>query len=160
RQEVNELRQIVEGNLTLLEANRKVIQSRKTSGKVHKKAVKERVESITAADTVRKSPIPVRQEVQRKRLNLPLFPTTTIGSFPQTDDIRRLRARLRKGELTLQQYEKEIEQAITECIRWQESVGLDVLVHGEIERNDMVGDLGDELGGFSFTAHGWSASPG
>lgn len=159
-QEVNELRQIVEGNLTLLEANRKVIQSRKTSGKVHKKAVKERVESITAADTVRKSPFPVRQEVQRKRLNLPLFPTTTIGSFPQTDDIRRLRARFRKGELTLQQYEKEIEQAITECIRWQESIGLDVLVHGEFERNDMVEYFGEQLDGFLFTAYGWVQSYG
>lgn len=159
-QEVNELSEIVEGNRALLENNSKAIQSRKTSRKVHKQAVKERVESITPTDTERKSSFPARQELQRKRLNLPLFPSTTIGSFPQTANIRRLRARFRKGELTLQQYENEIEQAITECIRWQESIGLDVLVHGEFERNDMVEYFGEQLDGFLFTAYGWVQSYG
>src|SRR5690606_11971748 len=159
-QEVNELSEIVEGNRALLENNSKAIRSRKTSRKVHKQAVKERVESITPTDTERKSSFPARQELQRKRLNLPLFPSTTIGSFPQTANIRRLRARFRKGELTLQQYENEIEQAITECIRWQESIGLDVLVHGEFERNDMVEYFGEQLDGFLFTAYGWVQSYG
>lgn len=159
-QEVNELSEIVEGNRALLENNSKAIRSRKTSRKVHKQAVKERVESITPTDTERKSSFPARQKLQRKRLNLPLFPSTTIGSFPQTANIRRLRARFRKGELTLQQYENEIEQAITECIRWQESIGLDVLVHGEFERNDMVEYFGEQLDGFLFTAYGWVQSYG
>ena len=158
--EVNELKQIVEGNDALLQVNRKAIESRRTSKKVHKAAVKDRVAAISAADGQRKSAFPVRQRLHRERFNLPAFPTTTIGSFPQTDDIRQLRAKLKKGELTTQQYEEAIEQATIDTIRWQEELGLDVLVHGEFERNDMVEYFGEQLDGFLFTKNGWVQSYG
>ena len=158
--EVSELRQIVEGNKSLLEANKQAIGSRRSSRKVHKPAVKERVAAITEADASRTSAFPIRQHIQRERFNLPYFPTTTIGSFPQTDDIRQLRAKFKKGELTVEQYEQAIEQATVDAIRWQESIGLDVLVHGEFERNDMVEYFGEQLDGFLFTKNGWVQSYG
>lgn len=158
--EVSELKQIIEGNAALLDANKDAIAGRRSSQKVHKQAVKSRVAAITDADTERKSEFSVRQQIQRERFNLPLFPTTTIGSFPQTDDIRQLRARFKKGDLTPEQYEKAIEQATAEAIRWQEETGLDVLVHGEFERNDMVEYFGEQLDGFLFTKNGWVQSYG
>ncbi|CAG5018053.1 5-methyltetrahydropteroyltriglutamate--homocysteine methyltransferase [Dyadobacter sp. CECT 9275] len=158
--EVDALRQILEGNNTLLEANRKAIESRRTSQKVHRQAVKDRVAALTEADATRASAFPVRQRIQRERFHLPSFPTTTIGSFPQTDDIRQLRARFKKGDLTVEQYEKSIEQATIDAIRWQEEIGLDVLVHGEFERNDMVEYFGEQLEGFLFTKNGWVQSYG
>jgi 5-methyltetrahydropteroyltriglutamate--homocysteine methyltransferase len=158
--EVSELKQIVEGNNDLLEANKKAIESRRSSQKVHKQAVKDRVAAIAEADEARTSAFPIRQQIQRERFNLPSFPTTTIGSFPQTDDIRQLRARFKKGELTLEQYDSAIEQATIDAIRWQEEIGLDVLVHGEFERNDMVEYFGEQLDGFLFTKNGWVQSYG
>jgi len=158
--EVRELKLIAEGNSDLLEANIKAIESRRSSQKVHKQAVKDRVAAITEADAARNSAFPVRQQIQRERFNLPSFPTTTIGSFPQTDDIRQLRARFKKGDLTIAQYEKLIEQATVDAIRWQEEIGLDVLVHGEFERNDMVEYFGEQLEGFLFTKNGWVQSYG
>jgi len=158
--EVNELKQIAEGNKALFQENQKAIESRRTSQKVHKPAVKNRVAAITEADASRKSDFPVRQQIHRDRFNLPAFPTTTIGSFPQTDDIRQLRAKLKRGELTVEQYEKAIEQATVEAIRWQERLGIDVLVHGEFERNDMVEYFGEQLDGFLFTKNGWVQSYG
>ncbi len=159
-QEVAELKQIAQGDDAPLAANQAAMDSRRRSAKVHKPAVKERVVAVTGADALRKSPFPVRQQLHRQRFNLPAFPTTTIGSFPQTDDIRRLRARLKKGELTIEQYEKAIEEATIEVIRWQEELGLDVLVHGEFERNDMVEYFGEQLDGFLFTQNGWVQSYG
>jgi len=158
--EVAELKQIAEGNNTLLETNKQAIASRRSSQKVHKQTVKDRVVAITEADAARKSAFPVRQQLHRKRFNLPPFPTTTIGSFPQTDDIRQLRAKFKKGELTTEQYDQAIEQATIESIRWQEEIGLDVLVHGEFERNDMVEYFGEQLDGFLFTKNGWVQSYG
>ncbi|NSL87145.1 5-methyltetrahydropteroyltriglutamate--homocysteine S-methyltransferase [Chitinophaga sp. Mgbs1] len=158
--EVAELKQIAEGNTALQEINKKAIESRRTSQKVHKQAVKDRVAAITEADATRKSPFPVRQRLHRERFNLPAFPTTTIGSFPQTDDIRQLRAKFKKGDLTLAQYEKAIEDATVDVIRWQEELGIDVLVHGEFERNDMVEYFGEQLDGFLFTKNGWVQSYG
>ncbi|ODS73358.1 MAG: 5-methyltetrahydropteroyltriglutamate--homocysteine S-methyltransferase [Cytophagaceae bacterium SCN 52-12] len=158
--EVRELKLIGEGNHDLLEANKKAIESRRSSQKVHKQAVKDRIAAITEADTSRTTAFPVRQQIQRGRFNLPSFPTTTIGSFPQTDDIRQLRARFKKGDLTAEQYEKSIEQATIDAIRWQEEIGLDVLVHGEFERNDMVEYFGEQLEGFLFTKNGWVQSYG
>lgn len=158
--EVAELKQIAEGNEALLQTNKAAIESRRTSQKVHQTLVKDRVAAISEADTSRKSDFAVRQKLQHQRFNFPLFPTTTIGSFPQTDDIRQLRARLKKGELNLQQYETAIEQATIEAIRWQEEIGIDVLVHGEFERNDMVEYFGEQLDGFLFTKHGWVQSYG
>ncbi|HEY9533009.1 MAG TPA: 5-methyltetrahydropteroyltriglutamate--homocysteine S-methyltransferase, partial [Mucilaginibacter sp.] len=104
--EIAELKEIAEGNHQLLQANKKAIASRRSSQKAHKQAVKDRVAAITKEYITRKSAFPVRQQLHRERFNLPAFPTTTIGSFPQTDDIRQLRARYKKGELTLEQYEK------------------------------------------------------
>jgi 5-methyltetrahydropteroyltriglutamate--homocysteine methyltransferase len=158
--EVRQLKQIADGNEELLNANKVTIQRRASSQKVHKQAVKDRVAGITKADANRKSPFPMRQQLHHELFNLPLFPTTTIGSFPQTDDIRQLRAKLKKGELTLEQYEEAIEQATVDTIRWQEEIGLDVLVHGEFERNDMVEYFGEQLDGFLFTKHGWVQSYG
>jgi 5-methyltetrahydropteroyltriglutamate--homocysteine methyltransferase len=158
--EVAELKQIAEGNEALLQANKKAIESRRTSQKVHKQVVKDRVAAITEADGKRQSAFPVRQQIHRERFNLPSFPTTTIGSFPQTDDIRQLRAKLKKGELTIAQYDAAIEQATIDAIRWQEELGIDVLVHGEFERNDMVEYFGEQLDGFLFTKNGWVQSYG
>lgn len=158
--EVSDLKQIAEGNSDLLEANKKAIDARRSSQKVHKQTVKDRVVAITAADATRNSIFPVRQQLQQARFNFPSFPTTTIGSFPQTDDIRQLRAKFKKGELTLQEYEQQIEQATIDAIRWQEEIGLDVLVHGEFERNDMVEYFGEQLDGFLFTRNGWVQSYG
>lgn len=158
--EVAELKQISEGNTGLLDANKAALKTRRSSGKVHKRAVSERLRAITEADGARMSPFPVRQKIQRGRLGLPSFPTTTIGSFPQTDDVRQLRARFKKGDLTREQYEGALEKATTEAIRWQEELGIDVLVHGEFERNDMVEYFGEQLEGFLFTKYGWVQSYG
>jgi len=158
--EVNELRQIAEGNADALKANIDAIESRRSSAKVHKQVVKDRVLGITNTHTTRTSNFAVRQNLQRQRFNLPILPTTTIGSFPQTDDIRQLRAKFKNGELSIDQYEKAIEQATIDVINWQEEIGLDVLVHGEFERNDMVEYFGEQLSGFLFTKNGWVQSYG
>lgn len=158
--EVDEIRQIAEGNHSLLQANKKAVEERRSSQKVHKQVVKGRVAAITEADTTRKSPFPVRQKLQHARFNFPAFPTTTIGSFPQTDDIRHLRAKFKKGDLTAEQYDSAIKQATIQAIHWQEEIGIDVLVHGEFERNDMVEYFGEQLEGFLFTKNGWVQSYG
>ncbi len=101
-----------------------------------------------------------RKLKQRKALELPLFPTTTIGSFPQTAEVRSWRAKLKKGELTQSQYDELIAKETANAIRWQEEMGIDVLVHGEFERNDMVEYFGEQLHGFAFTKNGWVQSYG
>ena len=108
----------------------------------------------------RHSPHPIRRAVQRRALNLPLLPTTTIGSFPQTAQIRELRRRWRAGELDTSAYEAGIEAEIAACIRRQEILGIDVLVHGEFERTDMVEYFGEQLDGFATTSGGWVQSYG
>jgi 5-methyltetrahydropteroyltriglutamate--homocysteine methyltransferase len=158
--EVNELKQILTGNNELLKINAQAIESRRTSARIHKQAVKDRVGGIKEGDAKRASAFAVRQRLQQKRFNLPLFPTTTIGSFPQTDEIRQLRAKLKKGDLTQPEYEADIEEATISAIRVQEEIGLDVLVHGEFERNDMVEYFGEQLDGFLFTKNGWVQSYG
>ncbi len=158
--EVNELHEIVEGNNEFLLDNLKAITSRSLSKLIHKQEIKSRVSAITDADATRTNEFTVRQKIQQQNFGLPLFPTTTIGSFPQTGDIRQLRARLKKGELTIEQYDTEIEKATIAAIRWQEEIGIDVLVHGEFERNDMVEYFGEQLDGFLFTKNGWVQSYG
>lgn len=158
--EVVHLKRIVQGETALLDENQAALTNRRTSPLIHKDAVKQRISAIREDDTHRKSVFAVRQQLQNARFGLPLFPTTTIGSFPQTDEIRQLRARLKKGELTLRQYDMAIESATIEAIRWQEQIGLDVLVHGEFERNDMVEYFGEHLEGFLFTQYGWVQSYG
>jgi 5-methyltetrahydropteroyltriglutamate--homocysteine methyltransferase len=101
-----------------------------------------------------------RRVVQDARLDLPLLPTTTIGSFPQTPAVRRMRRRFETGEITQEEYDHFIEASITEAITWQETLGLDMLAHGEFERNDMVQYFGEQLLGFAFTQHGWVQSYG
>lgn len=140
--------------------NQKAIESRRTSGLIHKQNVKDRVNSIKEIDFERVSPFVLRQTIQLEKLKLPLFPSTTIGSFPQTDDVRQLRARLKKGTLSFEEYESRIEEEVISSIRWQEELGIDVLVHGEFERNDMVEYFGERLSGFVFTENGWVQSYG
>jgi len=158
--ETDHLKRIAEGEVSLLEENQAALTSRRTSTLIHKDAVKQRIAAIRESDDRRNSGFVQRQQLQHKIFGLSLFPTTTIGSFPQTDEIRQLRNRLKKGELTLQQYDAAIESATIEAIRWQEQIGLDVLVHGEFERNDMVEYFGQQLEGFLFTQYGWVQSYG
>lgn len=135
-------------------------ENRKTSKLIHNELVKNRVANITPDDDKRKNPFAIRREKQTKALNLPLFPTTTIGSFPQTPEVRSWRAKFKKGELSQQQYDDLIKKETEETIRFQEETGIDVLVHGEFERNDMVEYFGEQLDGFTFTKNGWVQSYG
>ncbi|OXB05903.1 5-methyltetrahydropteroyltriglutamate--homocysteine S-methyltransferase [Flavobacterium pectinovorum] len=135
-------------------------ENRKTSKLIHNNEVKSRVANITASDDKRKSTFATRRKSQIEALNLPLFPTTTIGSFPQTAEVRSWRAKFKKGELTVEQYNDLIEKETEATIRFQEETGIDVLVHGEFERNDMVEYFGEQLAGFTFTKNGWVQSYG
>lgn len=143
-----------------LEANAKSVSARKNSSRTNDPAVKDRQSKITPEMYERKSPFAERIVKQQKHLGLPLFPTTTIGSFPQTKEIRVARQKLTKGELSAAEYEKFIEQEIDLVVREQEAMDLDVLVHGEPERNDMVQYFGERLTGYVFTTHGWVQSYG
>ncbi|MBS1602818.1 MAG: 5-methyltetrahydropteroyltriglutamate--homocysteine S-methyltransferase [Bacteroidetes bacterium] len=136
------------------------VNSRRTSTLIHKLPVKQRVAAITETDARRRHDFAVRRLRQKEALKLPLFPTTTIGSFPQTPEVRSIRARWKKGELTNKEYESLLEKETEAAIRWQESTGIDVLVHGEFERNDMVEYFGEQLEGFVFTSNGWVQSYG
>lgn len=144
----------------LLEENQKAIAGRNSSALIHQEHLKERVRNIASTDDKRKNPFHVRRAAQAKNLQLPLLPTTTIGSFPQVQAIRNWRAKYRKGELRLEEYNTLLSQATQEAIRLQEEIGLDVLVHGEFERNDMVEYFGEQLAGFAFTKNGWVQSYG
>jgi 5-methyltetrahydropteroyltriglutamate--homocysteine methyltransferase len=144
----------------VLQENSVAIESRKNSTLIHKNYVKERVAAITEKDSRRNNAFPIRQDKQKDALKLPFFPTTTIGSFPQTDDIRALRAKLKKGDLSAAEYEEKIKKEIDRSIQWQEEIGIDVLVHGEFERNDMVEYFGEQLSGYVFSQNGWVQSYG
>lgn len=122
--------------------------------------VKRRMALVTEQDYIRLPQRKERQKLQKKVLNLPEFPTTTIGSFPQTKEVKANRSAFRKGEKTEQEYVEFNKKKIAECITWQEEIGLDVLVHGEYERNDMVEYFGEALGGFLFTEKAWVQSYG
>ena len=124
------------------------------------KEVQAKVAAITDADYVRLPVFEEREKIQKKILNLPLFPTTTIGSFPQTSDVRKNRQEFRKGLKSREEYVEFNKQKIAECIRLQEEIGLDVLVHGEFERNDMVEYFGEHLNGYLFTEKAWVQSYG
>jgi 5-methyltetrahydropteroyltriglutamate--homocysteine methyltransferase len=135
-------------------------QARKTSLKIHDAAVSDRLAAATEALARRASPFDQRRGVQASRLGLPAFPTTTIGSFPQTPEVRKARADHARGVLDDAQYEAFLHEETARTVAWQEEVGLDVLVHGEFERNDMVQYFGEQLAGFAFTKHGWVQSYG
>lgn len=122
--------------------------------------VQDRVKSLTEQDFQRQPAFSERERLQRAKFNLPSLPTTTIGSFPQTLDVKENRARFKKGEISLEQYTAFNKQKIAECIALQEDIGLDILVHGEFERNDMVEYFGEHLEGFIFTQNAWVQSYG
>jgi 5-methyltetrahydropteroyltriglutamate--homocysteine methyltransferase len=134
--------------------------ARKTSPKIHDAAVQARVAAIGRDMLRRRGDFAARRQVQRARLGLPPFPTTTIGSFPQTAEVRRVRADHAKGAVGDSEYEAFLRRQTADAVRWQEEIGLDVLVHGEFERNDMVQYFGEQLAGFAFTKHGWVQSYG
>ncbi|MBA6414190.1 5-methyltetrahydropteroyltriglutamate--homocysteine S-methyltransferase [Parahaliea sp. F7430] len=143
-----------------LAANQADITSRKHSERVHNTQVKAAVTNISANMGQRQSPYAQRIIKQDAHLKLPLYPTTTIGSFPQTAEIRQFRLRRNKGELSEQKYQEYIRDEIAFCIKQQEALGLDVLVHGEAERNDMVEYFGEQLEGYVFSQFGWVQSYG
>jgi 5-methyltetrahydropteroyltriglutamate--homocysteine methyltransferase len=136
------------------------VAARASSPRVKNRAVSERVAALPEDADRRASAFDTRQRVQRERFRLPDFPTTTIGSFPQTPDIRAARSAYKRGELSGEQYRAAMRREIAHAVRVQEALGLDVLVHGEAERNDMVEYFGEQLQGFAFTANGWVQSYG
>ncbi len=154
------LDEITQDESVLFQENTIANENRKTSKLIHNKAVKNRVASITTGDDQRANPFAIRRKKQIDVLNLPLFPTTTIGSFPQTAEVRSWRAKFKKGELTQELYDDLLQKETEETIRFQEETGIDVLVHGEFERNDMVEYFGEQLDGFTFTKNGWVQSYG
>jgi len=139
------------------EENKASISRHRAFEKNSDDAVRKRVAAITPAMLSRKSLYPARRDAQEKRLSLPKFPTTTIGSFPQTKEIRTARAKLSKGEITEAEYKEFIKKEIQENVKIQEELDLDLLVHGEPERNDMVQYVGEQLHGLIF---GWVQSYG
>jgi len=143
-----------------LVASAEAIATRKASAKVHDPAVAARLATVRPQMTQRASPFDQRCKLQRKQFALPPFPTTTIGSFPQTAEIRKARAAHAKGALSDADYDTFLRNETAAAIRWQEEIGIDVLVHGEFERNDMVQYFGEQLAGFAFTKHGWVQSYG
>ncbi|MHB1093543.1 5-methyltetrahydropteroyltriglutamate--homocysteine S-methyltransferase [Thiobacillus sp.] len=143
-----------------LSANARALASRRDSSRVHDAGVAARLAALTPVHDGRNSPFPVRQPAQRARFRLPDFPTTTIGSFPQTPEIRHARARFKADELSEADYTAAMQHEIRRVIEKQEGLELDVLVHGEAERNDMVEYFGELLAGFAFTQNGWVQSYG
>ncbi|MFK8284874.1 5-methyltetrahydropteroyltriglutamate--homocysteine S-methyltransferase [Capnocytophaga canis] len=163
--EISTIKSLVTNDLTEVQRetvaqNKKANDNRKTSKLIHDEDVKSRVGAITEKDAHRKSGFAQRQVIQEGALKLPLFPTTTIGSFPQTQEVRSWRANFNKGVLPLEEYETLLKKEIEESIRFQEDAGIDVLVHGEFERNDMVEYFGEQLKGYTFTKFGWVQSYG
>ncbi|MEU4086256.1 5-methyltetrahydropteroyltriglutamate--homocysteine S-methyltransferase, partial [Streptomyces aureus] len=143
-----------------LAANRADLASRSNSAITRDPAVRARSEAVATADARRSQPYAERAAAQRTHLGLPLLPTTTIGSFPQTGELRTARADLRTGRIDTAGYEERIKSEIQEVISFQEKTGLDVLVHGEAERNDMVQYFAEQLTGYLATQHGWVQSYG
>lgn len=141
-------------------ANAKAQSSRRASGRVHRAGVKSEVENLLSRNHARASSYEVRRKAQAPLLGLPDYPTTTIGSFPQTPEIRKSRREFRRGEIDEETYRTLMQDEIRAAIRIQEELELDVLVHGEAERNDMVEYFGQQLLGFAFTENGWVQSYG
>ncbi|TKV73896.1 5-methyltetrahydropteroyltriglutamate--homocysteine S-methyltransferase [Bradyrhizobium elkanii] len=143
-----------------LAESERVTTDRGTSPKIRDADVAVRMRTINQTTRRRASPFASRAEIQRKRFKLPAFPTTTIGSFPQTAEVRNARAAHARGAMSDRQYDKFLKEETARAVRWQEEIGLDVLVHGEFERNDMVQYFGEQLAGFAFTKNGWVQSYG
>ncbi len=143
-----------------LAASDQAAATRVSSAKIHNPTVKSRAADTSPKLSQRRSPFGARQKLQSKVLRLPSFPTTTIGSFPQTEQVRKARAEHAKGQLSDADYEAFLRTETEKAVRWQEDIGIDVLVHGEFERNDMVQYFGEQLSGYAFTKHGWVQSYG
>ncbi|MBX3214143.1 MAG: 5-methyltetrahydropteroyltriglutamate--homocysteine S-methyltransferase [Labilithrix sp.] len=160
-EEISALARAVDGGALgdAFEKSRAAKASRAASKRVNRPAVAARLESVTADMARRKNPYAARREAQ-KTLGLPLLPTTTIGSFPQTSEVRAARAEHKAKKRDGASYEKFLREETERAVRRQESLGLDVLVHGEFERNDMVEYFGEQLDGFAFTKNGWVQSYG
>ncbi len=158
--ELSEIEKIASGSdegKKILSDNEVLFEHRKDSSD---DAVKARVAAISDEDYERKPDFFEREKIQKEKLGLPIFPTTTIGSFPQTQEVRKNRQAFRKGEISKEQYIAFNQEKIRECIALQEEIGLDVLVHGEFERNDMVEYFGEHLSGYVFTRQAWVQSYG
>ena len=163
--EIVTLKKCVSGGHTVganLEMRKNILanESRRKSPLIHNEKVKQRVKAITVKDTTRKNEYPVRKQMQLESLGLPMFPTTTIGSFPQTSEVRSWRAKFKHGAYPQVEYDSLIGEETAKAIRWQKEIGIDVLVHGEFERNDMVEYFGEQLEGFAFSKNGWVQSYG
>jgi 5-methyltetrahydropteroyltriglutamate--homocysteine methyltransferase len=143
-----------------LKRNREAIQSRKVSTSVTNKNVQDKLQNIKKEMLTRNSPFTSRIKKQKEELDLPLLPTTTIGSFPQTKEIRKARSEFKKGQISKEDYKKSMKNFIKEVVVKQEELGLDVFVHGEPERNDMVEYFGEQLKGYCFSKNGWVQSYG
>jgi 5-methyltetrahydropteroyltriglutamate--homocysteine methyltransferase len=144
-----------------LDANDRALDSRRESSRTSNVEVRARIDGLGEEHDKRNSPFEERRQVQRGRIGVPdLFPATTIGSYPQTDEIRATRRKLNKGEIDWATYKEAMEKEIEKVIRFQEEVGLDVLVHGEPERNDMVQYFGEQMEGYVFTENAWVQSYG
>ena len=144
----------------LYEANKEANKTRKNSLQIHNKAVQERLANLPESQKRRAMRGEERLPIQREILGYPILPTTTIGSFPQTPELRKLRREYRNGAVDEKSYKSKIKEMIQECVKIQEEIGLDVLVHGEFERNDMVEYFGQMLEGVAFSQNGWVQSYG
>lgn len=156
-EKIQELKELASRDTTAFEANKKLFAKQRIA---KDETVQNSLAKITEADFVRKPDFAERERIQHETFRLPLFPTTTIGSFPQTKEVRANRAAFKKGTITREQYVEFNQKKITECIKLQEELGLDVLVHGEFERNDMVEYFGSQLNGYLFTQNAWVQSYG
>lgn len=156
---VNHANKLDDKTAKQLAANKKALKNRQTSSRIHNQNVKKLLSSIDEKLLNRHSDFAKRKKIQES-LNLPLLPTTTIGSFPQTKEVRKIRADFKAGTVDKNSYEKYLKDEIAKAIKFQEEIDLDVLVHGEFERNDMVEYFGEQLAGFCFTKNGWVQSYG
>ncbi|KAG6401649.1 hypothetical protein SASPL_138513 [Salvia splendens] len=160
--EVNALAKALTGQKdeTYFTANAAAQASRKSSPRVNNEAVQKAAAALKGSDHRRATNVTARLDAQQKKLNLPILPTTTIGSFPQTVELRRVRREYKAKKISEEDYDKAIKEEINKVVKLQEELDIDVLVHGEPERNDMVEYFGEQLSGFAFTANGWVQSYG
>jgi 5-methyltetrahydropteroyltriglutamate--homocysteine methyltransferase len=157
KQKLQEVVALAKGDRAAVEKSGRAAKSRRASKRINNPAVQRRAAAVTEKDRARAEPFAARRKSQ---IGLPSYPTTTIGSFPQTTEVRAARRKLNDNQLSEADYDRFIEAQIVKTIRLQEEIGLDVLVHGEFERNDMVEYFGEQLAGFAFTEHGWVQSYG
>ncbi|XXG43689.1 hypothetical protein AAC387_Pa01g3676 [Persea americana] len=160
--EVNALSKALNGQKdeAFFSANAAAQASRKSSPRVNDEAVQKAAYALRGSDHRRATPVTSRLDSQQKKLNLPILPTTTTGSFPQTMDLRRIRREYKANKISKEEYVNAIKEEINKVVKLQEELDFDVLVHGEPERNDMVEYFGEQLKGFAFTVNGWVQSYG